>query len=915
MKTQKLTSISAAIILACLAGTSAWAANIGTNDVTAVLWPGGAPFTFFDSASTGGGDTAAAASVNFDRGFGTLNVGVGGSEVNIRGIGWASGGASSFNATNVIGTITYLGADGISGGGNDVVIGKVTNNVTANTTASEWVWLFDSPITNTIDGASNIFRINLTSVGTNTMRFKTTSGTAASAAKLSVAGGSTGISDALLRTWVGDLSATWDTTALNWTNADFGTLAYTNGTKARFDDTLDATALNTNITLSATHLPLSVTFNNSTYNYSLSGGDMSGAMTLTKLGAGALTLNVANNHSGGSTLGGSGVVRIANDSALGTGAVFLSGAGLSSDGATARTITNAVTVSANTVLGDAVTSGTLTFSGPMNFGAGGRDLIVNSPVIFSGALTNGGLDEKKGPGTLTYSGVTGEQTSGQWQIEDGNFVISGGSLNRTGGGIRIGNTNVDGVSRLIITNGAVVNVTVTGLNARVGSDQAPGASATSTNILDLSGTLAWLTNQAGFMFIGTAGQFSQINLLAGGLLQIAQFSAGANTSELNLNGGTLSPTTNRATFLQGLTSAFVRSGGVTFDTRGFDIGVAQPLLDGTGGGGLTKIGNGVLSLNGINTYTGLTAVSAGSLGGTGVVSGPVTISATGTLAPGNSIGTLTISNSLTLAGNVVIELDSSAPQSNDVVNVTGSLAYGGTLTPTNLGPALVAGDSFQIFSPGGSGSITVAGLPGVGLNWNFSPASGVLSVVAPPSGNTNSDLANLLLTPLGTLSPTFVSNVLSYTATESYANSPITVTPTSVDANALIEVLYAGATNVVLSGNASGALNLDPNPAVPNVVTVRVTGSTTNNYAVTVTRQPSQVATNLVRSLAGDQLTLNWPVSHTGWTLQTQTNSRAVGLVAASNAWFTVVGSTGTNAATMTVSPADPTVFFRLRSP
>ena len=136
---------------------------------------------------------------------------------------------------------------------------------------------------------------------------------------------------------------------------------------------------------------------------------------------------------------------------------------------------------------------------------------------------------------------------------------------------------------------------------------------------------------------------------------------------------------------------------------------------------LIKTGTGRLDINTTNTYSGATTVSGGTLGGTGVISGPVSIGAAATLSPASSvvsnrIGTLTINNSLALNGNVAIELDKSAAQSNDVVTVTGALTYGGTLTPANIGTnAFVAGDSFAIFPSGGSGSISVVGTPGAGL--------------------------------------------------------------------------------------------------------------------------------------------------------------------------------------------------------
>jgi len=75
---------------------------------------------------------------------------------------------------------------------------------------------------------------------------------------------------------------------------------------------------------------------------------------------------------------------------------------------------------------------------------------------------------------------------------------------------------------------------------------------------------------------------------------------------------------------------------------------------------------------------------------------------------------------------------------------------------------------------------------------------------------------------------------------------------------------------------------------------------------------PSTVRTNITSSVSGSTLTLSWPQSHIGWTLQTQTNNLGVGL---SNNWLDVPGSSTTNQVQTTISPANPTVFFRLRLP
>src|SRR6185503_3992614 len=102
-------------------------------------------------------------------------------------------------------------------------------------------------------------------------------------------------------------------------------------------------------------------------------------------------------------------------------------------------------------------------------------------------------------------------------------------------------------------------------------------------------------------------------------------------------------------FITGLDLATIRNGGVTIDSAGFSITVGQSLLTGGGNGGLTKIGSGTLRLNGANTYTGTTLVSAGTLGGNGSIAGSVTVASGATLSPGSSVGKLTVNGALTLS--------------------------------------------------------------------------------------------------------------------------------------------------------------------------------------------------------------------------------------------------------------------------
>jgi len=100
-----------------------------------------------------------------------------------------------------------------------------------------------------------------------------------------------------------------------------------------------------------------------------------------------------------------------------------------------------------------------------------------------------------------------------------------------------------------------------------------------------------------------------------------------------------------------------------------------------------------------------------------------------------TIGTLTVTNGVTLQGNTYVKLNA-ATKTNDVISAINgpAIAYGGTLTLTNISASsFAAGESFQIFSATNySGAFTsiVPATPGAGLAWNTNTlSSGILSVI------------------------------------------------------------------------------------------------------------------------------------------------------------------------------------------
>jgi hypothetical protein len=136
---------------------------------------------------------------------------------------------------------------------------------------------------------------------------------------------------------------------------------------------------------------------------------------------------------------------------------------------------------------------------------------------------------------------------------------------------------------------------------------------------------------------------------------------------------------------------------------------------------------------------------------------------------------------------------------------------------------------------------------------------------------------------------------------------------------------YATAPTLYIEGNRVlhaaplGIVPADTNGAIRVYVDDKPSGTGANNrtwfdglgYALVTAMNP----TNLTAVMSSNQLVLAWPADHAGWILQAQTNSLASGLQAQSNLWFDVPGSSTLVFTNLPISPATPTVFYRLRSP
>ncbi len=322
-----------------------------------------------------------------------------------------------------------------------------------------------------------------------------------------------------------------------------------------------------------------------------------------------------------------------------------------------------------------LSSGTINVSGDANFGNGGTGASAASSgtLNMSGGVLNvaGNLrfgaalgwfngQHASGTGVMNLTGGTinanyvgiannpqwdGDQSSGTSTLGTGAVLNSktwvnvgamgNGSAQLTiNGAVNVNTANAGG--GLSVADGENVQGTVTiNPGAKVGIEN-NGQIAYSTNttyasqtgvINQIGGSVDFYSDSGatvggtGFLNMesqSTGGSFTYN--LNGGTLQvpkIAYSNGGWGSANFSFNGGTLKATGNQSSFLdlgnQYWTHVNVQSGGAIIDDSGYSIGIAQNLGDGGGGGGLTKLGSGVLTLTGNNGYTGGTTINGGTL--------------------------------------------------------------------------------------------------------------------------------------------------------------------------------------------------------------------------------------------------------------------------------------------------------------
>lgn len=424
-------------------------------------------------------------------------------------------------------------------------------------------------------------------------------------------------------------------------------------------------------------------------------GNISGAGSLTKLGAGALTLTGTNTYAGGTTVT-SGTLQGNSSNLQGT------------------IVNNA------TVVFDQAASGE--YTGVMS----GRGRLTK---IGNGTLTLSGGNQYTGGTTVSGGFLAGTVNSVQGNIVNNAHV----QLTEEGSGTYRGAMSGTGVLEKL----GVGTLTLTGRNTYRGNTiVSQGTLAGSTlsvqgSILN-NGVVEFQQNSAG-TYTGVMSGTGRLVKVGSGQLTLS----GANdyTGGTLVNAGTL---VGNATSLRG---DIANNGGVTFNQAG--TGNYDGAM--TGNGSLTKTGSGTLVLRGDNQYIGGTTVSAGTLqGSTSSLQGNIGNNARvvfDQVTSGTYSGVIGGSGSLTKTGAGNVSLTG-----NNTYRGTTTLLGGGLYIEGNQAGATGALTVAQNATLGGKGIIggatTISGNHRIGQSAVASPGSDTAGIQTFSQGLTYQSGAN-----------------------------------------------------------------------------------------------------------------------------------------------------------------------------
>ena len=608
-------------------------------------------------------------------------------------------------------------------------------------------------------------------------------------------------------TWSGVNSSAWSG-GNNWaTTAGHATTDYLAGDIVKFGDTYNVGSGNTAVTNPAVSIsggnvsPASVTFNNSSVNYTISSSDSSGIAgtgPLTKNGTGTATIGTANSYSGGTTVN-AGTLALSGSGTLGSTSGALAMAGGTLDlGTTSQTV-GATTITAAAASGNTIQNGTLTPSSLTASNSSGN-AIVAANLAGSGGVT------MSGAGTLTLSGTT--SYTGVTTVSAGTLALSGthtgsGALTVNAGTLALSGTYTGG-GALTVNAGATFTGTSSGTNT-IGDFTVTGASSAATltsgtyNVTETNGNNTRINNGGSLTVSGATLNISG----SGGWLPIGD--TASTTSTVTLNSGAINVTNGFGVEVGRIGNGVLNINGGTFtvdDTNsiGFIIG-DQP----TAQSGTVNLSGGVLAVRLLKSNNGTNALNfnGGTLQATSTNSGATFWASSATLTANvrNNGGTIDNNGTSIAIGQALVHSTIGGDNATDGgMTFTGSSTTTLTGANTYTGATTISAGTLALSSTGSLTSTTLSIAAGATFDvsakssYSLSSNTITLSLNASSIGGINA----------GALAVDFSSAALTLNLT--------TATPgSSYDYLASSLAATGNLASVTLSGSFSGTLSQSGN--------------------------------------------------------------------------------------------------------
>ena len=697
-----------------LSGTNTYSGNTTinagvlsiTNDNNLGTTPGSADV---DNIIFNGGSLATTSNITFNANRGVTMTGAGTINVsdsttsNIQGVITGSGALTKTGSGTLTlsGTNTYTGNTIINSGIFNVT-GTLSDS-TAVSVASGATYDVDQTDTVTsIEGAGNIDIASSKTLTAGDGNDKTSSGIISGSGAFTKVGSGT-------QTLSGNNTYTGATTISDGTLTVSGTLSNSTAVSVASGATYDVDQTDTVSSIAGDgtiNIASSKTLTAGASTDTEVGGVIEGSGTFVKAGSGTLTLSGTNTYSGATTIN-AGTLTVSGTLSDSTAVSIASGA--------------TYDVDASDTVASIEGAGNIEIASSQTLTAGdGNDKTISGDISGSGGLTKIGSGTQTLSGNNTYTGVT--------TINTGTLKLTGSLSDSTAVSIASGATfDVDSSDTVASIEGAG-NIDIASSQALTVGDS---NDKTSSGVISGSGTLSKVGSGT-LTLAGTNTKTGSIGI-AGGTLSVSSSSnLGATPGSVDEDNIVFN---NNATLKTTSSFTLASNKGITMTGAGkISTDASTTLTYGgviTDSGALTKTGAGTLILTGENTYTGATTVSAGTLtvgtssngsdsiiagnvsveggvlSGGGVIDGNVAYaSSAGTLAPGNSIGTLTVGGNLTLSTDDTTEIEFNATSSADKIIVNGNTVIAGTIS---LFPEDTTYSDTQLTIVDGSGGGTFAG--------------------------------------------------------------------------------------------------------------------------------------------------------------------------------------------------------------